>query len=118
MALVTSVCMVMHCVLIPEGMGMDDFFESFHATLSPVILVPKNMSMLTVCPKCPEIDVRLVGYNYLDVDAFHAAFESFQWDEVPTLLIREHESDLMRVMPGTLTLGPPPSPEVVDAPHD
>lgn len=111
MALVTSVCMIMHCVLIPKGMGMDDFFESFHATLSSDVAVPKNASMGTDSPKCPEMDVRLVGYNYLDVDAFHAAFKSFKWDEVPTLLIREHESDVMRVMPGSLTSGGPSSSE-------
>lgn len=94
MALVTSV------VFLTHGLADKKDIPRFMETHYPKVAELKPRHFESVGPKCCEIDVRSVGFNYLDVEGFYARFEAFDWSARPTVIVRPHESDLVHIHPG------------------
>ena len=92
MALVTSV------VFLSNGM-MDDL-PKFMRQNYPEISKLKRLHFESSGPKCCEIDIRAVGFNYLDVDEFYRKFDQFPWRHRPTIVVREREGDLIHFQTG------------------
>ena len=87
MALVTSVVFLSN--------GINDDLHEFMKQNYPKFYKMKPLHHDSSGPKCCEIDVRAIGFNYLDVDEFYQKFNQFPWRHRPTIAVREKEGDFL-----------------------